>query len=639
MRSSLKARPFFSFIAVVLLVIRMQGQDFDRSMDIVPADSLGRSVISFERLLNTFTWDGVLNFARASADWSIETNQSARARLIRAGQSSIQREYAGAFTLRYLPQRALSPFVSANAMVVTDNRAVELGRTSQDRGLIGVTWTPAEPIRTSVAAGMEFDWQENQHDQGLSYALGLDSPTLSVGEFLSGLAAHWSESRLERRRPHDGDVVLQLVRDFTGGTRDSLGVRFNTQRREFYASGTPEILAIYGVDYNVFEREMSAWNVANRLEYPLAVNVRLSVGAEVGNRIIDRRNRYQDPTNARLSPVGSRIQEFQMGGSIALDWSQGDWMRSRWTFAHTESEERHTAETNAGLSAVLVDNQQALARRLDNTAARTTASGQGDFRISAADRLQMQISASILRYDTPDTLNTDDRDELNISASLRYSHRFGRVLTGAIEANLQLAHLVYLSRFQSANNQWNRVIRLAPIVEYRPTAWLQSVLRTEVLANYTVSDFEEQVASVRSYSFRQAAWTDSTAFRVTRRIHAAISGSVRLTERGILRWKEFQERPEDYYVEKSLWPRVEVLAGEWSFEVGFRYFGQDRYGYQNGARVFQQSFESRGPTGRIGWAMGGFQRIDMEGWREEQRVNGSVTTTIPNVRLTASAFL
>ncbi len=639
MPASSTVRPSSWLCAAMLVTFGAQAQDIGRPMDLSPADSLGRSEISFERLLNTFTWDGVLNVARSTTDWSVVTNQSARARLIRAGQASVQREYAGTLTLRYLPDGVLSPFATASAMVVTDNRAVELGRTSQDRGLLGLTWAPADPIRASVAAGMEFDRQENQHDQGLSYAVGLDAPALSLGEFFSGVGAHWSESRLDRRRPHDGDVTIQLIRDFSGGTRDSLGVRFNTQRREFYASGTPEILALFGVDYNVFEREMSVWSVANRLEYPLTGNVRMSVGAEVGNRIIDRRNRYQDPTNARLSPLGSQIQEFQLSGNAALEWVQADWMRMRWTFSHAESEERHTAETDEALPAVLVENQQALARRLDNTAARTTASGLVDLGISASDRLQMQISASILRYDTPDTINTDDRDELNVSTSLRYRHRFGQALTGAVEANVHLAHLVYLSRFQSANNQWNRVLRLAPFVEYRPVAWLESVLRTEVLANYTVSDFEEQVASVRSYSFRQAAWSDSTALHVTRTVHATIAGSVRLTERGILRWKEFQERPEDYYVEKSLWPRVEVLAGGWSFEIGYRYFVQDRYGYQNGERVFQQSFESRGPTGRIVWAMGGLQRIDMEGWREEQRVNGAVTTTIPNVRLTASALL
>jgi len=117
--------------------------------------------------------------------------------------------------------------------------------------------------------------------------------------------------------------------------------------------------------------------------------------------------------------------------------------------------------------------------------------------------------------------------------------------------DLTLFHLVYLDRDQSANNNWNRVIRFSPSVEYMPSPWFRTVMRTEALANYTVSDYEQQVASIRSFSFRQVLWSDSTTMRLSERIQCNFSGSLRIFEHGTLRWQEFKENPEEYVVEKQ----------------------------------------------------------------------------------------
>ena len=83
-----------------------------------------------------------------------------------------------------------------------------------------------------------------------------------------------------------------------------------------------------------------------------------------------------------------------------------------------------------------------------------------------------------------------------------------------------------------------------------------TVLRTEVLANYTISDYEQQVASIRSFSFRQVLWSDSTAVQLSERIQCKFSGSLRIFEHGTLRWQEFMENPEEYAIEKSIWPEI-----------------------------------------------------------------------------------
>ena len=213
-------------------------------------------------------------------------------------------------------------------------------------------------------------------------------------------------------------------------------------------------------------------------------------------------------------------------------------------------------------------------------------------------------------------------------------HRFSSRLLLILNADLTLFHLVYLNRDKSANNNWNRVIRFSPSIDYAPISWFRTVLHTEVLANYTVSDYEQQVASIRSFSFRQVLWSDSTALQLSERIQCKFSGSLRIFEHGTLRWQEFSEKPEEYAVEKSIWPEI-----VWSsmiglkIGIGFRYFGQDRYAYQNSQRIFSQGIEAMGPTASLEWSGLAGEKVLVNGWREEQKNNGTTATVLSNLSI------
>jgi len=173
-----------------------------------------------------------------------------------------------------------------------------------------------------------------------------------------------------------------------------------------------------------------------------------------------------------------------------------------------------------------------------------------------------------------------------------------------------------------------------------PSPWFRTAIRTEVLANYTVSDYEQQVASIRSFSFRQVLWSDSTAARLSERIQCNFSGSLRIFERGTLRWQEFKEKPEEYVIEKTMWPEIvwSSMIGV-KIGIGFRYFGQDRYTYQSNQRVFSQGIEAMGPTASIEWSGLAGEKVIINGWREEQKNNGTTTTILSNLSIQVGFIL
>ncbi len=609
---------------------RLCAQDATIPMGLMPIDLSRTTNLNFERLLNTLSWTGALRFDRQTDAWSVTLDQHYRARLIRGLQESHQNEYSGTIQVAVPLAQRWNGIVSNASMINLDERARELGTTIQHRLLAGAEIRVAEGIAGMVQGGFEMNEQGAARDRGGAYRLRMEGKNVEWDEFVMNFGGEWTESLLGVRRPHTGDARIALWRKFSETASDSLTVDISSQKRSFYIAADDGVRSAYGVTQNLLDRSALGWQIQNRLQYRPEGDFALSIDAMIANRSIDRGNRYR--VSGTLPAIAdARVQELQLSAAAQVDWMVAEGWRINSAFSHHVREERHSTSPEPDLSPSQLLQQQALARRLENIAGRTSAWIGTDVDVSDADRLQLRSSATILRYDTPDTLNVDDRDELYLTVGLEWGHRFNPLLLASLALDLSGTHLVYLSRLQSANNTWNRVIRLGGRVEYRQQTKFANVLRAEVIGNYTVSDYEEQVAAVRSFSFRQAAWSDSLVWRITPVFGIVSTAGLRLTERGMLRWREFAERPEDATVEFHFDPRLTVRTGAFHFELGYRLFSQDRYAYTGGVRTFRQGYTSSGPVASVEWMGTSERRVRIDGWQERQRLDAVPLATIPNV--------
>ena len=617
------------FVAVVLLPQReVEGQPLRTTPKQMTSDTV---TLGFERVLNTFMWNGGLGVGVADSDNSLNLHQTLRSKLIRSNPVASQGEYDGYIGYRRKITNDWDIVATTSSLVVSDNQSIDLGRLAQHKGLLGLGYGSGS-WNFGVLGGYEVDAQESEHDQGPAFDASLGTSSLHVQELEATFQTDWTKSFLGRRTPEQQNAALSLKRDFGGGDSDSLVLHYSGQRREFYTTADPGVQSLYSINHNIFRRDAASYDVSNQLTYHMGQSTAIAVRGTVQNRTIDRAFIYKNFLQPSSITLDTRIQELLFGGAVSLSTKVSDWMRGDMGMSFQEKDERFAVIGLQEVPSSIIQSQEQSAKRLEYTSQRTSVWGMIVSDLSALDQLTLDGSASILRYDTPDSLNTDDRDELLLAMTLRENHYFNQYLSVGIEANVTLNHLVYIDRLQSANNNWNRVFSFSPRISLRPVQWLRSDNVGEVSANYTVYDFEEQVASVKSFSFRQASWSDSTTVVLNHRVDFGFSGTVRVYERGILKWKEFKEKPLDYFVEKSLWPQLYYRTTlDVSFNVGYRYFSRDQYSYDGTVRNLTHTIVTAGPTVGVEWHVVNGTNVSMTGWREGSKFDSGTSTFASNL--------
>ncbi len=587
--------------------------------------------LGFERLWNTFVWRGNLGLVFADSDNLLILHQVLRSKLVRTSPVATQGEYDG--DIRYQRRIAtdLSLLVRTSSLVVSDNQSVDLSRLAQHSGLMGLEYGVGS-WNLAALGGFEVDAQQDTRDEGLAFDALLQNPALRFEQIDAMFQSRWTKSFLGARNPEQRYAGLSLVRDFGGGDTDSLSVEYMGQRREFYTSADPSLQSLYSVTQNIFRRDETNLNIGDELLYHMGWHSAIRVRGSLQSRTIDRAFLYKNYLQPSSITLDTRIQELFLNGSITLLSRPFEWLGGEAGMTFEERDARFSVQDVEGIPSQVYQSQEESAKKLENTSQRTTMWGSLVSDFSQTDVLKLSGSASILRYDTPDSLNTDDRDELLFTLSTEENHTFNEYLSAGISASVTLNHLVYLDRLQSANNNWNRVLSLAPSVLLTPASWIRSDNEAEVVANYTVYDFEQQVASVKSFSFRQASWSDSTVIGLTRRVGLSFSGMVRLYERGILKWQEFKEKPLDYFVEELYWPQLSYRTREdIVLTVGYRYFSRDQFSYEGSSRSLSHTLVTAGPTAGIEWYGSNGTNVVVNGWRESSATDSASPTYVSNL--------
>jgi hypothetical protein len=205
------------------------------------------------------------------------------------------------------------------------------------------------------------------------------------------------------------------------------------------------------------------------------------------------------------------------------------------------------------------------------------------YQVDARTNLSVEGSARILRFDTPDANNHDDRDELISTGRVVASHQFDLDLSGQLELRLSRNHLVYLASDRSAQNNVTKTIAMFTQAAYAHHGFAE-LLRGEVYANYTVLDYADRLPQLTdgSYLLRGIELWDSTlvpSWSLTPSIasNLLLTSELNIFERGSYNTRSFSERPS---------ARTLEVSAELTFGLLNAGYVEDLFQLRLGARAF-----------------------------------------------------
>ncbi len=590
---------------------------------------------------NAYTYSWLLNGSYGFSGESIYgrvANSSSRSLMVQR-QETVRDANTFTFDLMRKLSAPLGLSVEARSFVSSDNQTFSSGIAAQHSGAAGISWLPMDRVSITPMIGVRLDKQQEVSDQGPLYKLVVAADSIDAGGFRSSASMHLAESDLSPRRFRNDNADVSVRKDFSEGSADMLRIRWAKNRWDFYVPADDAVKEAFGVETNIRSRTEDSYGLTNVLQYGARNAFSTAFTATMESRTISNAYRYKALSVLSAIPFSTNVREFRLEGGFDLRYTT-DEIESSLGFVLGERDEKHSVETISGVDNAFQTQRARQEQRLDNTALTTRLQGSVAGRLSSRDLLTLDASTGIFRYDTPDTTNSDDRDELLMTAALREEHTVNDYFTLGITAEATLAHTVYLSGERSANNNWNRIFRLAPECVAVPFEGVRNKALFDVLANYTVFDFELLIPTVKSYSYRQVAFVDSFSYDITWRLGFDANVIVRVYERGELSWQQFSERPLQQVQEVTFSPQIRFSNNETVLcAVGIRSFAQKRFRYDNGERVFESTYYSIGPTAALTMTLSARSRIELRGWREYQKQTGAEARGMSNVTMTVRYLL
>ncbi len=594
--------------------------------------TLRRARATMDRAVSTFLWD--LNADASGAAGA--TQYTAALRYLRTfipeeGSNAERTDAIGRLAIGHPIVDDVRAFLAADARNTVDNRSIGLGEVRRMGALAGLTVRPTADATVSAAGGEIVDRQIGIQDAGPQYLVTADVRPTTIGDYdVAGHARSGIEFLGARRNTTHGIDASAVLR--TGTAEVRAHAETSSQERDFYFVDT-SLTPFTGRSYNIEARTENDVHGGLLMTYDGGGGTRIVLDGDAGNRAVTR---HDVDKNALVSAsdIDTRAAEFRLTvGATMMTTIAG--VAATAGMRYERFEETHAVIPSPENSPGALQLQTSLENQKNAIARRTMLTGGLAIPTGGRDSAVLSGSFGVLHYDTPDTLNNDDRDELDAAIHGAWGTDVNAWCAAGIRADLFLHHLVYLIATQSGTNAWNRIVRLAPYVQFTPVADITSIAVFEVLGNYTVYDFEGLVASVHSYAFRRMALRDSLAWRPDRNTWITGAAEFRWYEHGQLAWTSFSERPVDRVREWAFGGAAGTrVADDLDAEAGVQGFLRRTDAYAGGgAYVLASTLTTLGPTGRLRWSPRPGTGVSATGWYQIVRDGTAPTRVIPNLNL------
>lgn len=488
-------------------------------------------VFSSEFIKQTITWNWQSRFMMADSlgsDWHWQVRDFFRSYLISPSSKNRQEKnehiFAGTFNFA---NGFFNPGIYINSWD-QDNRQSATNNHYANHALgIRVNSGYIQPY-----LGYQQSVNRRITDWGWDTGFRSKLPRMALSSYYGKLGLASDYDLYAKRRNYNNRLAASVQTRFSSFSGDSLSFDYTETSKQYYSGSAIEHVKIFN----------RTWQ--NRLFYYVSYQDKITLNTKVQSRDIsyfNGRNILLLENNMQYRHTGTRLQ-------LLLGLRTGD-----------------ETQDNAGI-------------RTDSRARQTALRLAADYRLSGRQQLGLDVAYAKLQYDTPDSvINNDDRDEQRFVLQANYRLRISPLLSLSWRAYAFFFHQIYIYAEQSINNSWNRVYKLNPRVDFVNTNF-RNTLSTQVLANYTVYDFETNADQIRSYVFRKYTVSDSLSYRLFGEQYAGMHVRVELEDKGSFFQRDFTQQILQSY--RSEFYNIYLLNNHFLFfkvMAGYTYYRREEW--------------------------------------------------------------
>lgn len=460
-------------------------------------------------------------------------------------------------------------------------------------------FTPEIGMRLN--AGVKRENQIGEVTSGFSGEFKSDIPYLNIENYIARSNIYLSYDALDKKKNYQNELYSEVYKKFDDGSSNTGIVKYYSLRRDFFVTATQNISQLNGIQNNVESRIENTVQMEDNFNYQLSQNGLLKLGGLYLSKVINREFKYDaDPQNVLIENIyDTKINENKLEFYSGLQYRFFNFGLNT-EISYAERSENHEL-TNPGLySQSQLTELEKVEKNKNNNSKKTYLNYELGYELSKVHALEFRGYASILHYDTDSKTNFDDRDEQIQIYSLSHNYNNSTDFKVRTTFDVNVSKLQYIFAERSANNYINRIYKLTSESEYKILPNLITKNTFQVLANYTVYDFEDIISQIKSFSYRQLNLKDSTLYQMNKNISFEVYGEAKIYEQGEFNNNAFTINPIFYNVDKSGFFQMNYdinrfirLSGKAS------YFEQQVFNYQDGNKLLKSTFRTSSLMGKI----------------------------------------
>ncbi len=455
------------------------------------------------------------------------------------------------FNYNYSIYKNLFVDAEANLILLTDQRIAETDNLIRKSALAGLFWQKNDLAKLRFIAGIENNRQVGQLANGFIFKSNgfLNEYDFNSYKLNSKLDAEFLFLN-DNRQSKDLDIDAQFFKDFDEKNLLFLNLRYKLQGRDFLQN----ILIDEKNPIETHNENRIEGNIKTKLEIYEFLFINIEGALENINILKNFNHSIPDNNNSFVNRI---YNELNLNLKINFDYLSENLMQNGGILIAYRDESNYINEKYE-ISDIAFSSLQNFELQKDNLSTNIRLFYKNQWLISKKNTIQTDISFSKLEYNTPSNQNNDDRDEVSLLGYIKYHHTLSDILSMYLQINYSQNHMVFIKKERSSQNNWNRVLSLQSGITYS-TDFMNYSPVFEVLANYTVYDFETVGKSIKSYSFRQISYKDSLKIDINSLFFVTNRTSIRYYEQGKLYWASFSEIPQQGNLEISSSPMFNYM--------------------------------------------------------------------------------